>query len=105
MEFISHFGNPDYNDLIGEILQSDEIKAELGSHPWLEATVRQWIDKMQGESEQSAYYSPVKKMSSGSRQHLMAFFKADLMYEIQKKTFQAGTDRGRKGQIIAERAS
>ena len=100
MEFISHFGNPDYNDLIGEILQSDEIKAELGSHPWLEATVRQWIDKMQGESEQSAYYSPVKKMSSGSRKHLMSFLKADLMYEIQKKHFKQSQIEAEKAKLL-----
>lgn len=100
MEFSSHFGNPEFNELIAEILKSDEIKAELDSYPWLKATVRQWIDKMQSESDQSGYYSPVKRMSSGSRQHLMAFFKADLMYEIQKKHFKQAQIEAEKAKLL-----
>lgn len=81
----SNFGNPEFNQLIREIVNDKEIQTELKNHAWLKSTLRKWIHEMQGKSEATGYHLPVKRMSTESRQLLMDLLKAELFYEIQKK--------------------
>lgn len=98
MEFSSHFGNIEFNEVIEEVLSDKEIKAELDRYPWMQSAVRQWKDNMKSNSETAGMYKPVQKMSSGSVEHLKAYLKAELKCEMQKKhykrvQFEAGKAR------------